>query len=353
MREVWRRRRGDAQIPSKILNGNIPDMRAEIEKICAGADVNDALNDAIVGANQFLDEEKRLRRARLAIAAGANVNGLEKTMPPLLLAVKRRNVAIVKLLIDNDANVNTPYGLYKRTALFDAVANDDEAIVELLLQSKAEIDRKDINGKTPLHHAAEALSAKAVDMLIKYKASVDAVSTDLERTPLHLAVRTSPTKIDEADASRLRIVNALLVAKANVNQQDEDLVTPLHLAAGQLHYNVVNQLLTHDVNVNAKSKTFGSTPLHDAVRNVTKGDDANERRCNIVEALIINGANVTAKTGDSDEGEMALEIARRLHPDDNRLMDLLKAPTTKQHRKFPFLSPDRLVAEKKKVTKPT
>jgi len=73
---------------------------------------------------------------------------------------------------------------------------------------------------------------------------------------------------------------------ANIDENDEDGFTPLHLAASRGHKGVAEMLIASGANVNASSRKFRSTPLHHA---------AGKGHKDVVQLLIDKGANVNAK----------------------------------------------------------
>jgi len=101
------------------------------------------------------------------------------------------------------------------------LGSDDFSKIDLLLEAKADPNRRSENGSLPLH----------------------------------LAVKNS----------QLKLARTLIKSRADVNLQDEKLVTPLHLAAHHGEARIAQLLLMHKANVNATDKVgqppifFGST----------------------------------------------------------------------------------------------
>jgi ankyrin repeat protein len=65
---------------------------------------------------------------------------------------------------------------------------------------------------------------------------------------------------------RADVVELLLEYGANVNVQDNDKKTPLHIACCKNDFKIAELLLEHGANVNVQSKKGGNTPLHYACR---------------------------------------------------------------------------------------
>ncbi len=94
--------------------------------------------------------------------------------------------------------------------------------------------------------------------------------------------------IKAAKAGAASRVKELLAQDASlISARDADGSTPLHCATWKGHLNVVELLLSHGANVNAKNNNdhWGTTPLHAAAH-------ANQRA--IAELLIAHGADIQA-----------------------------------------------------------
>ena len=79
-------------------------------------------------------------------------------------------------------------------------------------------------------------------------------------TPLYQAV----------DMDKIEHVKLLLKYKADPNISQNDGLTPLHTAVTKQTANIVECLLSHGANPNLKSKCFGQTPVHLAIKNNVK-----------------------------------------------------------------------------------
>jgi ankyrin repeat protein len=110
---------------------------------------------------------------------------------------------------------------------------------------------------------------------LRHEANVNATTTDDFATPLHRAVKNNDIKT----------INLLLAYKADVNAQDIEGLTPLHLAAERNHHDVIQILLQHGAHIDAKSKQDYS-PLHYA---------ANTGSIMACQKLIWAGADIETK----------------------------------------------------------
>ena len=117
-------------------------------------------------------------------------------------------------------------------------------------------------------------------------------------SPLHLVSRGQYNSQDQRDG--VSIVQLLLERGANVNAQDKDHLTPLHLACYNGKLEIVRALLSHGASVNAKGM-LGQTALHLVLDGNRSGRDA----VAVVRLLLENGADVNAQ----DNYETPLHLA--------------------------------------------
>ncbi len=113
-------------------------------------------------------------------------------------AVRGSNVAAVLDLIAQNADVNREAeqeaGI---TPLMQAVRADNIPAVELLLQNRAEVGKRDGKGRTCLHHAAMLDHGQCTQVLLAHGASADA-RDDLGETALELAAHAPRAQAFEA-----------------------------------------------------------------------------------------------------------------------------------------------------------
>ena len=115
------------------------------------------------------------------------------------------------------------------------------------------------NGKTPLHLATDEGHPATVQLLLSYGADVDAVDED-GNTSLHMLCSRNPEERSSVDIAT-QIYNALLSAHSQVNLQNKQGCTPLHLA-----------LDAHSVDLSTLLLQSGADPL---LRN-NEGDTAHD-----------------------------------------------------------------------------
>jgi ankyrin repeat protein len=151
------------------------------------------------------------------------------------------------------------------TPLGFAIRDKNDAIVKLLLDHGANPNQRDVERYTPLHRAAmDRNNATIIRLLIQRGANVDAkteglrhpVAYEVGLTPLHLA--TYRTSIEN-----VRTLVDIGKAKLNVKSSLGD--TPLHKAASRENgERIVQFLIDRGAHVNVKNR-HGQTPLHKAV----------------------------------------------------------------------------------------
>ena len=217
---------------------------------------------------------------RLLLEKGANVDSKDSKYgrTPLLWAAKNGHEAVVKLLLEKGANVDSKDSEYGWTPLFVAAENGYWAVVKLLLENGADVDSKDsLFGRTPLWWAAEKGDEAVMKLLLENGADVDFKETLSGRTPLLWA----------AANGHKAVVRLLLENGANMDSKDSKYGrTPLLWAAKKGHEAVVKLLLEKGANVDSKDSMSGRTPLSWAAEN---GNEA------VVKLLLENGADVDSK----------------------------------------------------------
>lgn len=192
---------------------------------------------------------------------------------------------VVKALLEAGANIEAK-DEDDQTSLHHAANGGHPEAAKLLLEAgaKTEVHTKgsdtglilDNQGRTPLHLAAEQNNAEVVQILLAAEADVNALST-IEQNPLHrIAVC--------CDGDGGKVVQILVEAGANIEAKDSMGYTPLILAAGG-GLGEIKALLEAGADKDAVTIN-GYTPLHIA---------AHQGRVEVVKVLLAAGSDKDAK----------------------------------------------------------
>ena len=104
----------------------------------------------------------------LLIDQGADLEAANRhSHVPLSVAVEENQVAAAACLLERGANPNAPGGHYRGTVLHRAVLHRNLPMVVALLTADADPNRRDANGKAPLHDAIGVGNQKLVAELLK------------------------------------------------------------------------------------------------------------------------------------------------------------------------------------------
>ena len=295
----------------------------------------------------------------MLLLSGANINATDSTgFTSLILATDGRATAVVRLLLDSNANVNTETALgtaltgaisiefmpivemlinepgidleradeFGHTALRTAISVDRPDIVRMLIDARDNVNTQDAFGTSPL---LATQSLEIMSMLLNANADVNDVAFDDDHHP----ERDGETRlIAAAQDGAGDFVSLLLGANANVNQarrdgntalimasrrgeggvvnllldvkginvdaENSDGLTALMFASGDGYADVVNSLLSANANANATSAVGGTALMWSSVLGYT----------NVVTSLLASGANANAANSD---GDTALILASR------------------------------------------
>lgn len=216
----------------------------------------------------------RVRIVQLLLQHGADVHAKDKGgLVPLHNACSYGHFEVTEMLIKAGANVNA-MDLWQFTPLHEAASKSRAEVCSLLLAHGADPGLLNCHSKSPVMVApTRDLQDR---MLYEYKghALLDATrQSDLARikkyntpdmanfkhpftgdTALHMAAVSSFPK-------RKQAVELLLRKNANVNEKNEEYLTPLHMAADKSHFDVIDILLKNGAKVNAVDG-LGQTALH-------------------------------------------------------------------------------------------
>ncbi|XP_042907879.2 uncharacterized protein [Parasteatoda tepidariorum] len=164
------------------------------------------------------------------------------------------NVDLISTLVDKGATINvcTFMGL---TPLHISAQFCNNQASKYLMEKGAGISCKDKKGRTPLHVASASGDVETVKFILKKKPN--AVNDEDKKgwTALHHSCFNNHGCI----------VKILIEAEANINKQNNELKSPLHLAVENSNYQIIDSL-TKQVGCELLKDLNGCTPLHYVVR---------------------------------------------------------------------------------------
>uniref|UniRef100_A0A671YFU5 Ankyrin 2 n=1 Tax=Sparus aurata TaxID=8175 RepID=A0A671YFU5_SPAAU len=226
--------------------------------------------------------------ATLLLNRGAAVDFTARNgLSPLHMAAQGDHVDCVKHLLQHKAPVDD-VTLDYLTALHVAAHCGHYRVTKLLLDKRANPNAR--NGFTPLHIACKKNRVKVMELLVKYGASIQAI-TEVSNTP--------ECNLNEQKLSfSLNLVGVHDGSRPGCYHMCSGL-TPIHVAAFMGHLNIVLLLLQNGASPDV-SNIRGETALHMAAR---------AGQVEVVRCLLRNGAIVDAR---AREDQTPLHIASRL-----------------------------------------
>jgi len=216
------------------------------------------------------------------------------------------------LSLPNYQNVNRPETPIQILTLVDpcgylpihfAIASHNEFLFNILVEIFATFpaplyyfNSPDRVGNTPLHWSILRMNYQAAVVLVQYGADISRMN-DNGRTPLHLVVSHCTKDSSQSDlCSHRKMVKFLITVGARVDAQDNNFITPLHIAAELGDVALVESLIVEGgafVNV---IDDVGETPLFFALRG---------QHVNVVKKLVEFKANLIVR---NDQGETPLDF---------------------------------------------
>jgi ankyrin repeat protein len=251
--------------------------------------------------------------AAALLNAGAKpdpVNNENKT--PLDLAASKGQRSVAALLVSHGAEVNRRNAgrqFAGWTPLHWAVTSGRKDIVQFLVEKGAEVNAqlesdpgpyRFQRGTTPLLVATTQAEPEIVEVLLDHKADPNVPNVN-GITPINMAIKTSEV------AKRQRMVAALLDNGADVNSRDGDDKTLLMVCAEFKDKATMEAVLAHKPEINATTKSYGTTALHFLAGSLNRTDGSRENLLPMAEELVAAGADVNLRTRD---GKTALKFIR-------------------------------------------
>lgn len=213
-------------------------------------------------------------------------------------AAVKGDTDLIRELIDKGANVNAQND-DKRTPLRMAIMNGHVDAVKLLLDKGADLNTQDKDGNTPLHQAVMEHNLEIFKFLVEKGAKSD-VQNMQGHTPLHLALISN--------LGQDFTWSLLDVPGINLDMKDGYNNTLLHRAIIQNNRYIAERLINEKkIDLDSQNKD-GDTPLHLAVRN---------KQGYIINLLFDKGVSLTKKNKQGQEPYKLTtdaELQRKLQP---------------------------------------
>jgi TonB family protein len=168
------------------------------------------------------------------VRQGLDFNNPGRSEKPVVVAAGWGRLDEVRYMLDHGASIDVLHN-EKHSALYAAVHNRHQAIVELLLERDAKLDASFANGQTCLGLALRHIKTNQgeypvdpsiVERLLSAGADPNA-SAENGWTPLQFAVICDPPEL------ACQLVGMLVSAGADVNKPNKDGALPLHIALAE------------------------------------------------------------------------------------------------------------------------
>jgi len=248
--------------------------------------------------------------AKFFLANNYDINQFnDDSFSPLMIAVIKNNLSLVRLLLERGADVNLKTPTNSFVAISRAIYLDTTDVLELLIEYGANVNHQSPRGEPLLIYAMRDYQLDAMKVLLAAGADVSYIDND-GWTVLHQAVDCRQHRDDDNGA----LVKLLIDAGADVNQQLASGSTPLALAVSHNHLAQVKLLLAAGADPNIENND-GWHPLNRAVI---------ENKSEIVKALLAGGADVNlAKRNGWAPLHWTVNIAKEQQHDGSALAQLL------------------------------
>ncbi|KAI1260077.1 ankyrin repeat-containing domain protein [Xylariaceae sp. FL1019] len=183
------------------------------------------------------------RIVRLLIDNNADVNAEDKDgFTALRWAAYRGHKKIVDMLVDGGASLDRPKKCAQGWTLLAWSAREGrDAFVQSMIQKGIDLDEPNADGETALYGAVKYGRGTAAYLLLQAKANVELPDRRLY-TPLHVAVDVYDKSSDKT------LIWLLIESGANINAKTRQELTPLHIAASKGYATVVWLLLEKGAN---------------------------------------------------------------------------------------------------------
>lgn len=165
--------------------------------------------------------KKQTNAAQILLALGAKASArADSGVTPLHVAVLRGDVDMTRLLLANRASASMRDNFDTSPLILAVLLKEKPELVKLLLDQRAEVNVRNRAGNTPLGEAARVGNEVAAELLLTAGADPNAIDGLVAVTPLHVA----------AGGGYAGLVQSLLRQRAKVDALDARGETPLAYA---------------------------------------------------------------------------------------------------------------------------
>lgn len=141
----------------------VKEMLSKDKTLVNAVDSSSGINETALGIVTFSGKKDL---TELLIKNGANVNFQDAFgVAPLHGASRTNQLEVIKLLVENKADVNLPTTTGKETPLHYAARYNNPDVVKFLLEKGANKEAKDASGTTPYEAAKKENAEKVIPLL--------------------------------------------------------------------------------------------------------------------------------------------------------------------------------------------
>jgi ankyrin repeat protein len=232
-----RNARNQTALHIALANGHIKYAKALIDA-GANASVADVLGTTAV---HLTVERNQPELLEILLKRGASTEGVKRDTQetPLLIAIAKRHVECVRLLLENGASVQVQ-DKQQNNVLHLAAETCSNSILQMILEkTKARmVNSYNLKEVTPLIIAVQQNFVEAVEAFLKLPdVNVEVATKTDHYTPVSIA----------AQKGFLEILKLLMAAKANLNDESAYEETPIILALQNGHVECALELLSGEV----------------------------------------------------------------------------------------------------------
>ncbi|KAG5445812.1 Fibronectin type 3 and ankyrin repeat domains protein 1 [Clonorchis sinensis] len=166
---------------------------------------------------------------------------------PLMYCAQRNLQDMMEVLLDWNADPNTQDSTGKTALMFAAFKGNIECI-ETLLDCGSDVNITDQNDLTALHMAVDGEQPRAIRLLVKSGANLEAREVGMKWTPL---LRCAGLK----NNGNVEVAHELVRLGAEIDAADEDGKTALHNAILNGHHDLCDFLIKHGASLELVTRT--------------------------------------------------------------------------------------------------